>query len=105
METFSCSRCGYVSKRKADFLRHLRRKYPCRPKLQDVPVEDILHKHLNYKIRIESPAWMEFIKKLTPIDPKRPILTPINPPPQLIGGPSPPPSAIRSAIYLLTRRR
>ena len=79
METFSCSRCGYDSKRKADFLRHLRRKYPCRPKLQDVPVEDILRKYLNYKIRVESPAWMEFIKKMTPIDPERPILTPIDP--------------------------
>ena len=79
METFSCSRCGYDSSRKENFLRHLRRKYPCRPKLQDVPVEDILRKHLNYKIRVESPAWMEFIKKMTPIDPERPILTPIDP--------------------------
>jgi len=76
METFNCSRCGYDSKRKADFLRHLRRKYPCRPKLQDVPIEDILRKHLNYKIRVESPAWMEFIKKMTPNDSKRLQMTP-----------------------------
>ncbi len=79
METFSCSRCGYDSSRKENFLRHLRRKYPCRPKFQDVPIEDLLRKHLNYKIRVESPAWMEFIKKMTPIDPERPILTPIDP--------------------------
>ena len=71
METFSCSRCGYDSSRKENFLRHLRRKYPCRPKLQDVPVEDLLHKYLNYKIRVESPAWMEFIKKMNPNESKR----------------------------------
>ena len=76
METFSCSRCGYNSSRKENFLRHLRRKYPCRPKLQDVPIEDLLRKHLNYKIRVESPAWMEFIKKMTPNDSKRLQMTP-----------------------------
>ena len=71
METFSCSRCGYDSKRKADFLRHLRRKYPCRPKLQDVPVEDLLRKHLNYKTNLENSPWMEFIKKVNPNESKR----------------------------------
>ncbi len=81
METFSCSRCGYESKRKADFLRHLRRKYPCRPKLQDVPIEELLRKHLNYKTNLDNSPWMEFVKKMTPIDPERPILTPIDPHP------------------------
>ncbi len=81
MENFNCSRCGYVSSRKENFLRHLRRKYPCRPKLQDVPIEELLRKHLNYKTNLDNSPWMEFVKKMTPIDPERPILTPIDPHP------------------------
>ena len=76
MVYFTCPRCGYESLRKPDFLRHLRRKYPCQVKLQDVPIEDLLRKHLNYKTRLESPAWMEFVKKMTPNDSERLILTP-----------------------------
>jgi len=79
MVAYTCDRCGFAEMRRHHFLRHLRRKYPCRPKLQDVPIEDILRKHLNYKIRVESPAWMEFIKKMNPNESKRPILTPIDP--------------------------
>ena len=81
MAYFECSRCGYESQRKADFFRHLRRKYPCSPKLQDIPVEDVFRKHFNYKSQVESTGWMEFVEKMTPIDPKRPILTPIDPSP------------------------
>ena len=79
METFNCSRCGYKSKRKADLFRHLRRKYPCRPKLRDIPTEELLRKHLNYKINLDNSPWMEFVKKMTHFDPERPILTPIDP--------------------------
>ena len=71
MVGYTCDRCGFAETRRHHFHRHLRRKYPCRPKLQDVPVEEILHKHLNYKSRVESPAWMEFIKKMTPNESKR----------------------------------
>ena len=71
MEAFSCSRCGYESKRKENFFRHLRRKYPCQVKLQDVPIEDLLRKHLNYKTRLENSPWMEFIKKMNPNESKR----------------------------------
>ena len=79
MVAYTCDRCGFFETRRHHFLRHLRRKYPCRPRLQDVPTEDLLRKYLNYKTRMESPAWMEFIKKMTPNDPDRPILTPIDP--------------------------
>ena len=79
MVAYTCDRCGFIEMRRHHFLRHLRRKYPCRPRLQDVPTEDLLRKYLNYKTRMESPAWMEFIKKMTPNDPDRPILTPIDP--------------------------
>ena len=71
MVAYTCDRCGFAETRRHHFIRHLRRKYPCRPKLQDVPIEDILRKHLNYKIRVESPAWMEFIKKMNPNESKR----------------------------------
>ena len=54
METFDCSRCGYESPRKENFLRHLRRKYPCRPKLQDVPTEEIFHNYFEYKYTLEN---------------------------------------------------
>ena len=79
MVYFNCSRCGYESLRKADFTRHLRRKYPCLPKIKDIPVEELLHKHLTYKCQVKSDAWREFIKKMTPNDPNRPILTPNDP--------------------------
>ena len=71
MVYFTCPRCGYESLRKPDFLRHLRRKYPCQVKLQDVPIEDLLRKHLNYKTRLENSPWMEFIKKMNPNEAKR----------------------------------
>ena len=71
MVYFNCSRCGYKSLRKADFIRHLRRKYPCLPKIKDVPVEELLHKHLNYKYQVKSDAWREFIKKMNPNESKR----------------------------------
>ena len=71
MAPFICSRCGYESLRNENFTRHLRRKYPCRPKLQDVPVNDLLRKHFNYKSQVESPGWMEFIKNLNPNESKR----------------------------------
>ena len=70
METFGCSRCGYESSRKADLLRHLRRKYPCRPKLQDVPIEDLLRRHFSYKSQVEITAWIEFVKKMNPNESK-----------------------------------
>jgi len=79
MVYFNCPRCGYESLRKADFTRHLRRKYPCWPKIKDIPVEELLHKHLTYKYQVKSDAWREFIKKMTPNDPDRPILTPNDP--------------------------
>ena len=76
MAYFECSRCGYGSQRKSDFFRHLRRKYPCSPKLQDIPVEDVFRKHFNYKFQVESTAWTKFLQKMTPNDSDRLILTP-----------------------------
>ncbi len=76
MAPYTCDRCGFIETRRHHFLRHLRRKYPCRPKLQDVPIEELLRKHLNYKTNLDNSPWMEFIKKMTPIDSKRLQMTP-----------------------------
>ena len=79
MVSYTCDRCGFTEIRKHHFIRHLRRKYPCLPKIKDVPVEELLRNHLNYKYQVKSDAWREFIKKMTPNDPDRPILTPNEP--------------------------
>ncbi len=93
MAAYTCDRCGFIETRRHHFRRHLRRKYPCRPKLQDVSIEELLRRHLNYKTNLENSPWMEFIKKMTPIDPKRPILTPIDP------HPHPPPKPAQPKKY------
>ena len=54
MDTFSCQRCGYESFRKTDFLRHLSRKYPCRPKLQDVSVEELLRNYFGQNVTFKN---------------------------------------------------
>ena len=33
-----------------------------------MPVEGLFRKHFSYKSQVESDAWMEFIKKMTPND-------------------------------------
>ena len=41
MDKWKCYRCGYRSRRRTDFIRHLRRKYPCHPKLSEISVEGV----------------------------------------------------------------
>ena len=41
MDKWKCYRCGYRSRRRTDFIRHLRRKYPCPPKLSEISVEGV----------------------------------------------------------------
>ena len=41
MGKLQCFRCGYASSRSANFIRHLRRKYPCHPKLSEISVEGV----------------------------------------------------------------
>ena len=69
MDTFSCQRCGYESFRKTDFLRHLSRKYPCRPKLQDVSVEELLRNYFGQnvtfkKLFISPKSFLSFSREL-----------------------------------------
>ena len=79
MVSYTCDRCGFTEIRKHHFIRHLRRKYPCWPKIKDVPVEELLRKHLNYEYQVKSDTWKEFIKKMNPNEPKRTILNPNEP--------------------------
>lgn len=41
----TCRRCGYNSEDRSHFLRHLKRKNPCRAILEDVSVEDMLKEY------------------------------------------------------------
>ena len=42
---FICERCGKKIKRKTNFIRHLQRKYTCKPILSDVTTKELLLKH------------------------------------------------------------
>lgn len=39
---FSCKRCGHVSSTKSNLLKHLRRKTPCEPTVENVSIVDLL---------------------------------------------------------------
>ncbi len=54
MVSYDCDRCGFKTTHTHHFLRHLRRKYPCRPKLQDVPTEEIFRNYFGYKYTLEK---------------------------------------------------
>ena len=41
MVNYKCLRCGFSNKSKTHFLNHLNRKFPCKPKLNDIPLEDV----------------------------------------------------------------
>ena len=41
MVFYKCLRCGFSNKSKTHFMNHLNRKFPCKPKLNDIPIEDI----------------------------------------------------------------
>ena len=45
MDKWKCYRCGYRSRRRTDFIRHLRRKYPCPPKLSEISVEGVFRSY------------------------------------------------------------
>ncbi len=54
MVSYNCDRCGFKIAHKHHFLRHLRRKYPCRPKLKDISIEKIFHKYFGHKYTLEK---------------------------------------------------
>lgn len=42
MTDLPCKRCGHVFKSKSNLLKHLRRKFPCDAKLEDITIEDYI---------------------------------------------------------------
>ena len=38
---FNCKRCGHIEKHKGNFLKHLNRKTPCKPILEDIDIETL----------------------------------------------------------------
>ena len=47
MVNYICLRCGFSNKSKTHFLNHLNRKFPCKPKLNDITLEDVKTIYLN----------------------------------------------------------
>jgi hypothetical protein len=41
MVNYICLRCGFSNKSKTHFMNHLNRKFPCKPKLNDIPLKDV----------------------------------------------------------------
>jgi len=41
-QRFECKRCGFKCGQKSDLQRHLNRKHPCKPVLEDITCEDLL---------------------------------------------------------------
>lgn len=43
--SYRCDRCGYTNNLKTNFIRHLQRKYTCKPILSDIGVNEIYNKY------------------------------------------------------------
>lgn len=40
---YKCTRCGYENKLKSNFIRHLNRKNICKPKLKNIPIQEVFN--------------------------------------------------------------
>jgi hypothetical protein len=47
MVKYECFRCGYVNKIKSNFIKHLNRKFTCKPKIKDISIEEINKYYFN----------------------------------------------------------
>ena len=47
MVKYECFRCGYTNKIKSNFIKHLNRKFTCKPKIKDITIEEINDKYFN----------------------------------------------------------
>jgi len=52
MVKYECFRCGYTNKIKSNFIKHLNRKFTCKPKIKDILVKDIYNNYFNKDINI-----------------------------------------------------
>ena len=47
MVKYECFRCGYTNKIKSNFIKHLNRKFTCKPKIKDISIEEINKYYFN----------------------------------------------------------
>ena len=59
MIIYKCDRCGYTNKLKTNFKRHLSRKLPCKPLLNDLNIIDIYNKYF----KNDNKSCQENVKK------------------------------------------
>ena len=51
MVIYTCFRCGFTNKIKCRFIKHLNRKFTCKPILQDIPIEEIYKKYFKNSLK------------------------------------------------------
>ncbi len=71
MVTYVCDRCQFTFSRKSHFTRHLRRKYPCTPKIREISLEAPVHQCFADNGKVKFLRFSERIlmaPKLTPND-------------------------------------
>lgn len=51
---FDCERCGHVSSRKGDLMKHLEKMIPCSPTKSDITREDIIKKIKKVKVNTDN---------------------------------------------------
>ncbi len=66
MVTYLCDRCQFTFSRKSHFTRHLRRKYPCTPKVHEISLEAPVHQRFAHNGNVKFLRFSE----LSPMDPK-----------------------------------
>ena len=47
MVKYECFRCGYTNKIKSNFIKHLNRKFTCKPLIKDITIEEIYNNYFN----------------------------------------------------------
>jgi hypothetical protein len=55
MVKYYCDRCGYTHRIKSTFIKHLNRKYICKPKIKDIEISIIYNKYFKNDKKISDP--------------------------------------------------
>jgi hypothetical protein len=64
MPDYNCPRCGYNTYKKSRILRHINRKIPCKPKLEDVNVKEISNEIINSSVLLKKKDLIKGNKEL-----------------------------------------
>ena len=71
MVIYKCFRCGYTNKIKSSFIKHLNRKFICKPLLEDIEIEKIYNNYFKKQKKVGSPKVTKMTPKVTKMTPKR----------------------------------